>query len=229
VLITLAIIGIIAAITIPSIIANHKKRTLETQFTKSYRTITQAMNLAIAEHGALETWDWKDNMTKQEMDELVKKYFVPYLNVVKFCSAVNPQAGGCFSDEFKTPNGKMTAEGSRPNNRYYPKLLLADGSSIQFLITPSGLSTNTRTVALEVDINGFKKPNTIGLDNFAFNFYPHVNEMQPHGVYKAYDAQTDSYIKFTDDEIDANCNKNGSGWHCAVKIVKEGFKMNYDF
>ena len=35
VLITLAIIGIIAAITIPSIVANHQKKALETQFTKA--------------------------------------------------------------------------------------------------------------------------------------------------------------------------------------------------
>jgi len=51
VLITLAIIGVIAAITIPSIVANHQKKTLETQFAKAYRTLTNAVNLAVVDHG----------------------------------------------------------------------------------------------------------------------------------------------------------------------------------
>jgi len=83
VLITLAIIGIIAAITIPSIVANHQKRTLETQFAKSYRTLSQAVNLAVAEHGGIETWDWKETWTAEERDAFVKKYLLPYLNQEK--------------------------------------------------------------------------------------------------------------------------------------------------
>lgn len=42
VLITLGIIGIVAAITIPQLINNYKAKRLRTQFLKSYSTIQQA-------------------------------------------------------------------------------------------------------------------------------------------------------------------------------------------
>ena len=90
VLITLAVIGIIAAITIPSLLANHQKRTLETQFAKAYRTLSTAVQLAVAEHGEISTWDWKNAegaMSLEEQDAFVKKYFLPHLNVMKFCPA----------------------------------------------------------------------------------------------------------------------------------------------
>ena len=42
VLITLGIIGVVAALTIPTLITNYKARKLHTQFLKSYSTIQQA-------------------------------------------------------------------------------------------------------------------------------------------------------------------------------------------
>ena len=47
VLITLVIIGIIAAITIPIVHQNQEKRALYSQFMKTYSTLNQAMTMAI--------------------------------------------------------------------------------------------------------------------------------------------------------------------------------------
>jgi len=228
VLITLAIIGVIAAITIPSIVANHQKRELETRFAKTYRTLSQAVNLAIAEHGGLENWDWKESGTynHDERDAFVKKYFLPYLNVVKFCPAAQ-------SDKTCMPEGNYKYLRGADHMSYtqdkQPQALLADGTSLRFLLMADCFALNDRCAVIYADINGHKKPNTVGLDGFAFNFYPQTGEFLPVGVnYDAsYDSQTGSFKKYTKDELDTLCTRKSNGWHCCAKIILDGYKINY--
>ena len=49
VLITLAIIGIVAALTIPTVVANYNKHAQYTAFMKMYNTLSNAFSLASAE------------------------------------------------------------------------------------------------------------------------------------------------------------------------------------
>jgi len=226
VLIALAIIGVIAAITIPSIVANHKKRTLETQFAKTYRNLMQMINLAQAEHGSFDTWEWPTAKYESTdgKDEFVQKYFLPYLNVAKFCPAVTPE--GCFATgDLKRLNG--TTE-KNFNGRTLPKAVLADGTSVQFNIIPSNTTiNNARKMAIELDVNGFKPPNTVGYDVFAFNLYTNA-QFAPHGAYQnKLDTETQALILKTTEEINEDCSKNGNGWDCSARIINEGFKINY--
>lgn len=46
VLITLGIIGIVAAMTLPTVISNHKKKTIETRLQKFYSVANQAIKLS---------------------------------------------------------------------------------------------------------------------------------------------------------------------------------------
>jgi len=55
-------------------VANHQKKQLETSFAKAYRTLSQAVNLAVAEHGGIETWPWKEEYTYEGKNEFVKTY-----------------------------------------------------------------------------------------------------------------------------------------------------------
>jgi len=227
VLITLAIIGIIAAITIPSIVANHQKRALETQFAKAYRTLSQVVNLAVAEHGGIETWDWHENKTytKEEMDALVKKYFLPHLNVVRFCPADNSVEGCAINQRYDSLIGKGTDANYATVG--YPRVLLADGSFICFVFPGSA---RAHQLAFDVDVNGHKKPNTVGRDTFSFVFFKETGEFLPNGVIDTsvlFNKETQSYTYYTKEERDAECGGGGSGWHCGAKIILDGFKMNY--
>ena len=51
ILITLGIIGVVAAITLPSIISNYKKQVIKMGFKKAYSVISQAYNLAFTDLG----------------------------------------------------------------------------------------------------------------------------------------------------------------------------------
>ena len=54
VLITLGIIGIVAAMTLPTLVQNYKKKELVTKLQKVYTVMNQAINLAEVENGNFE-------------------------------------------------------------------------------------------------------------------------------------------------------------------------------
>lgn len=225
VLITLAIIGIIAAMTIPSIVVSNQKAELESRFAKSYSTVMNVVNLAQAENGPLETWDWKESYSQEERINFVKTYFLPYLKVLKFCQ--DSSSTGCFGKGmYKRLNGTDWQEIDKSP---YPQVLLTDGTSINFYILGGCLAQKNRCLCFNIDSNGPRKPNTIGLDVYSACFYPQVNEFQPFGVYvdKSYDETTKSFRRYTSEEVYQSCTGGGNGDFCAVRIIQEGFKINY--
>jgi prepilin-type N-terminal cleavage/methylation domain-containing protein len=57
VLITLAIVGVIAALTIPAVVKNYQKTQIISKLKKVYSAINQAYNMSQAENGMYQTWD----------------------------------------------------------------------------------------------------------------------------------------------------------------------------
>ena len=60
VLITLGIIGIVAAMTLPSLIYNHNKKVVEARLQKFYSSMNQAIARAEVDYGARDLW-FEDN------------------------------------------------------------------------------------------------------------------------------------------------------------------------
>ena len=57
VLITLAIIGVVATMTIPTLMQNYKKKIVETRLLKVYSTMNNAIKLSSIDNGDPSTWD----------------------------------------------------------------------------------------------------------------------------------------------------------------------------
>ena len=86
VLITLAIIGVVAALTIPSIVQHYKKTVVETRLKAFYVTMNQAIRLSEIENGSTDTWELMDSTFIQDIEVLQNwfdKYLKKYLNVTK--------------------------------------------------------------------------------------------------------------------------------------------------
>lgn len=84
VLITLGVIGVVAAITIPGLITSYNKKITETRLAKFYSVFNQAIRLSVAENGDVDTWDeyWDNNGTVtggQENQTGVEQAFDTYL------------------------------------------------------------------------------------------------------------------------------------------------------
>ncbi len=58
VLITLGIIGVVAALTIPTLIMHHRKQVIETRLKKFYSMFNQAILLSTVDNGEISTWQY---------------------------------------------------------------------------------------------------------------------------------------------------------------------------
>ena len=95
VLITLAIIGIVAAMTIPNLILKYQKREFGARLAQTYSTLSNAVKMAQVQYGDISTWEYQKNYgSSVDLDEgyadsslliqqYVEKYFLPYLKVSK--------------------------------------------------------------------------------------------------------------------------------------------------
>lgn len=91
VLITLGIIGVIAALTIPGLISNHKKKVVITRMKKFYTTFNQAIKLAEAENGETENWEEVSKTNADSMYNMWNKYMAKHFvskDVVKTADGI---------------------------------------------------------------------------------------------------------------------------------------------
>ena len=115
VLITLAVIGVVAALTIPVLVQKYQKKQLFTQFMKTYNTVTTALDNAVAEYGDIDTWNWgkweyNDETGEDEFissgDNPVEAYIFSQLKYVKKCDV----AKECFASDYNTLSGSTFAQ-----------------------------------------------------------------------------------------------------------------------
>ncbi len=83
VLITLGIIGIVAALTMPSLIQHHRKQEIETRLKKAYNTISNAIRMSELDNGPMK--DWPQGM-QMNVEEFWAVYLNPYFNGAKVCN-----------------------------------------------------------------------------------------------------------------------------------------------
>ena len=82
VLITLGIIGIVAALTIPNLLANYRKTVTVNKVKKFYSMMSQATNASMAENGPMGSWDgFTSSRNAEEMKHWFDKYLKPYIKV----------------------------------------------------------------------------------------------------------------------------------------------------
>ena len=80
VLITLGIIGIVAAMTIPNLIAKVDRDSKIANVKKAHSVLNQAIKLSTIDNEDYETWD-----SSLSYQDYVMRYFAPYMNIAVFC------------------------------------------------------------------------------------------------------------------------------------------------
>ncbi len=158
VLITLGIIGVVAALTFPILIKSYEEKAIVTQFKKVHSALFSAYTQSAQENGTADTW--VDTATAYAN-------LKPFLSVQSDCGISTP----CTRPSFKYLDESYSGGGA---NHYH--LILSDATIIQFgggaVTSASGGWTlfdhNVVYYILLVDINGLKKPNQMGMDIFFF-------------------------------------------------------------
>lgn len=174
VLIALVVIGVIAAITMPTLVNSYHDRMYISALKKNYSVLSNAFNLTKKyDYSEYTDWDHTDGSTQIIYQNYI--YLKKYLHVLRDCKDTE----GCWSDDItKSPNGSIapsaTAKGIGGN---IVTFTLNDGTNVCIDYWSPGDATRLfgvsqnllhDTLSLFVDVNGDKKPNTLGRDVFAF-------------------------------------------------------------
>ena len=224
VLITLGIIGVVAALTIPSVIQNYKKQVTVTQLKKAYSTLGQVVQKSIADNGPVGLQSGS-KVTESDVKEFFDTYWLPYFKGAQISTVSNPKLND-NKPMYKYYNGVLQ-DISIYTDFSYGRVFFstADGTTYYVIIMTwhdeydeegnrvkhDAVYTSRQNVY--VDINGIKPPNTIGKDVFFFYVDFDKNAVRPWG----YGAQQ-SYVE-------AQCKE--TGYSCIDMIMRDGWKINY--
>lgn len=86
VLITLGIIGVVAAMTLPALMGKYRENVTMTKLKKFYSTMAQAQLRSIADNGEVDGWDWVAAGGESNNELLLNwfnKYWGQYLNNIR--------------------------------------------------------------------------------------------------------------------------------------------------
>lgn len=214
VLITLGIIGIVAAMTLPTLIGNYQKKVLATKLKKTYTILSQQFIRSQLDNGDFDTWPKEGNIN---IEEYFNIYYKPYFNGVQMCK----HARDCgYSSVFPWRN----IDGSKINwgvmsNSSRVLFQLNDGTTVFLPISSTDGAGNPIYVGyFYVDINGAKAPNILGHDVFTFMV---VNKkgIMPQCYSMSYDNLNRSCSKPSTNNT--NC--------CAAKIMADGWEIKDDY
>ncbi len=216
VLITLGIIGVVAAMTLPALINNRRSKALETALKKNYSVIEQALNMFYAQNGERLI---PETITTQQL----KKILLPYFQVIRDCGM-----GSEYQEESleKTciPNYENTGSTDKNSTTYKTfngstNINLSYFDDGQFVLNDGSLilinNLNGNNIFISVDVNGFNKnPNRLGQDLFMFQL-DNKGMLLPSGVEGTqFYSKTDEYCSPT-----STSNMNGAG--CTYKALSE--------
>ena len=223
-LIVIAIIGIIASVVTPMLFGTTSDAVLKAAWKKSYSDLTQATMMIVADNGGSLAGAFPGDVAGTED---FKNAFASKLNIIKDCSGSSTYGGsgtgagadGCWhstgTGNWYFLNGKtISAGGSGVCNS---GLILNNGSLIYFGIDNSNCSQTagdyTRCGYVIIDVNGFKKPNTVGKDIFAVNITS--NALIPWGARGLADPST------TCIEGSTAADNTNTGYGCSAKYLYE--------
>lgn len=191
-LITLGIVGVVASMTIPSLMADYREKQTVVQLQKVYSTLSQALESVIEKDGEVNYWCSGQPVDMNECSVKIADKFASELKITKRCGANDKtcQAKNGNSYGWKPLHDGTwhmpTINGLAPNDA---TMIMADGTILMFHAEGSdnsdGWCLNNMSAGLGsiwsayygkcakiyVDINGMKGPNVYGKDLFDFKVF----------------------------------------------------------
>ena len=237
VLITLGIIGVVAALTIPNLMTKYQKMATVQQLKKGYTLFANAFNYAQNEYGPISSWDEfqgtysVDDVTcsmysganEKCVQPFVNKYLSKYLKIVSYEKR---------SDKvYPIKNLKGYENPMMVSNSSFKWFYLSDGTCFMLSLKYDNNLWNY----IFYDINGDKKPNILGRDIFVFDFGR--NRGYKFGFEMGFIPDSSNRSNFRDEMLSISrtaCSKT-DGWDyynafsCGALIQYDGWEIKDDY
>lgn len=219
VLLTLVIVGIVAALTIPSLLFSVQKQKLVSNLQIAHNILSQSTKMLVTDNNGDLTGLYNNS------SDLINSYSA-YIKFTRQC-APNQGIGECFPSN--AVSQKLSGGSINPGNTVFDNTYRAIGiNKICYLFISAGAScsganykedgvNNSQCGDIYVDVNCSDSPNTLGRDIFIFRL----------GRYSI----VANGLPGTNITPDAGCEPTNtgvwSGQSCAAKIMLTGWQMNY--
>ena len=231
VLITLGIIGVVAAMTIPTLVANYQKNMYLNRFKKTYSMVLNGFRnyLAPSYCSTNECSKISDYFVEAVTDanyDNIDNVFNTSFKVSKICKGES-EIENCVSKTYTGFNDTEISIGvANPYAVVFP-----DGSALTIIGGVYGV------LIVILDTNGAQKPNALGYDAFVFIMdisttrFKNLPVIFPYGSSSAVAIGTDSWKDSPSlcgrpgEKIQDSDNSDGMG--CAARIIEEGYEITY--
>lgn len=202
VLITMGVIGVVAAVLIPSVVNWYEKKVTVEKLKVAYSMFSQAVQRSVEDNGDVSDWEYF-------YSNMAPKYIFPYVETIgevkKYTLYTYANKTACIHWGAWGATGKIYA--------------LKNGMTYSLIYDHGGLY-------LMVDLNGKRKPNYVGRDGFAFLISPEKNKLE-----MVWEEQTREKLLSTDypwygcavfDNYYARLS-------CGALIMHDGWKIKPDY
>ena len=225
VLITLGIIGIVSALTIPNLINKFEEKRTVTLLKETYSMLSQAMIYAVNENGPAENWDrGTQSMSTDDIFKATDNFaniFTKYLRISRRCGNTKKERVNCWggdTDIFTQLNGsKATLYFETASSIPY---ILANGAKFMLNANDSNMYPSCKNVnsvpcgVIYIKTNN-QKDNIMGKNIFRFGIYS--DKIMPMGHQKA------TYNSFANT---CQTHHSNSGLGCTAWVIENG-NMDY--
>jgi len=220
VLITLGIIGIVAALTIPSLINNYQKRVIESRLKEDYSILTQVMRRAQNDDVPFDDYISQSLSGNKKWFET---FIIPYMKIGRICYA----EAGCWHNKGATRNlagNTIYANHNEIGIGQKPVTIrLTNGSNLNFdwyssgsMKTYFGIDVTQTAMIIFIDANGDSPPNIIGKDIYVMAFIPDYGFI-PAGFHESNEI------------VENNCSPKATeinaGYYCLQKVKNNGWEI----
>lgn len=222
VLITIGIIGVVIAMTLPSLVTKYQKQQFAALLKKAYSTFSQALILSQEFNGPSDTWlTLEPSSTYEENLNYFKLYWEPYLKVLQVCetmedcgykihnyASVSDLKNYSYFGQYTNVPGFIYGDGTYAYIRPYNKNSTADNPK--------------KVQLLSIDLNGPKNPNIIGIDVFQFEIDTSRGIIAGFGSFLyGRDASfcTKEKVKKSNDYARS----------CSIKVMSDGWEFKSDY
>lgn len=228
VLITLGVIGVVAAITMPTLMQSWRNKEVESKLQKIYSIMNQAITLSEVENGPKEHWNNTctaddEGARLDDCKENFEKYFLKYL---KYLKAEEIESSGLYDIVIYMNDGSALVAKYNQNVN----------NNVDFKYYPNAKNFNVTSYS-GIDENGQATRPDVGTVSFAFMFAPACETVECKYHYKKgfepYAWHVDEYTK---EELtqtgysNYTCNINSTlKNYCTALIRLNGWKIPQDY
>ena len=227
VLITLGIIGVVAAMTLPTLINHYEKQETLSKLKKVYAVLSNTTQMAVAEYGDTVGWDVQNGNSFSTAKYFADKYIIPYVKVAKVCD--NNNSEDCAYRIYGL-NGQNFGNNTTYDNSSYCFYLI-DGTYVA-VKSYTTAQNHPKQAYIVFDINGQRRPNKLGKDVFCLQYILQTKKPEAESfvgkILPAWiDANSRTQILGTGNA--AFCNKNKDGRACLAVIFMDGWEIKDDY